>query len=432
MRKALERYFEIEQQQSSWKQEIIAGMVSYFAVVYIVVVNATILADAGMPLQAGMIATLITSIVGCFLMAVWGKSPIIVVPGMGINAFFTYTMVHSMGLQWQEALAVVTMAGILFMIVAFTKLYAILSEAIPHSLQEAITVGIGLFITFIGLQKSGIVIAHQTTFVAIGHFTNPHVLVSSLTLIVAIILFARNVQGGLLITLGVGTGLAFLFGLMDFSEPLQAGGSFEGYGELFGHLSLSNAGNIIFWIAVFLILMIIVFENIGLLYGQTRMINQNDKFKKSLQAMSVSTALAGIFGSSPVVAAAESAAGISAGGRTGITPITTCILFGGTFFFIPFLKYIPDSAIAPILILIGGLMVQSIKNIDFGDFSEAFPAFLTIAMIPFTYSIVDGMAFGFIAYPIVKLSMGKAKDIPVVMYGIATLFVLNFILQTFS
>jgi AGZA family xanthine/uracil permease-like MFS transporter len=184
-----------------------------------------------------------------------------------------------------------------------------------------------------------------------------------------------------------------------------------------------------FWIAVFLLLLIVVFENIGLITAQTNMIGRSERFKGSLRALSVSTVLAGILGSSPPVAAAETTAGIAAGGRTGLTPLVTAVLFGATFFFIPLLGYIPDSAIAPILIIIGGLMVQGVRDMDFSDFTEAFPAFLIMVMIPFTYSIVDGMAFGFIAYPLAKLAAGKGKEVPVVMYGISILFLANFVLH---
>ncbi|WP_028589956.1 NCS2 family permease [Paenibacillus massiliensis] len=415
--------------EHQWKKEITAGLLSYFSVVYIILVNATILSDAGMPLQGAMLATLLTSVAGCLLMAFGGKSPIIVVPGMGINAFFTYTLVHSMKLSWQEALTVVSITGVLFAIVAFTSLYRKISEAIPHNLQHGITVGIGLFLTFIGLQKSGIVIAHQTTFVAIGHFSDPGVITACVTLILALILFIRNVQGGLLISMLVGTGLAYLLGAVHPQAAVKSEETVRQYGELFAHFTASGFVTIAFWIAVFLLLLIVVFENIGLVAGQTAMIGKPEAFKGSLRALAISNIFAGLFGTSPTVAAAESTAGIAAGGRTGVTPLVTAIMFGLTFFFIPLLTYIPDSAIAPVLIIIGGLMVQNVKEMNFADFADAFPAFLIMVMIPFTYSIVDGMAFGFIAYPLAKLAAGKGKEVPLVLYVIAILFLANFVLH---
>ncbi|NOU83829.1 NCS2 family permease [Paenibacillus sp. LMG 31459] len=413
----------------NWKREWAAGILSYFASVYIVMVNAAILHDAGMPLRAGMVATLLTAITGCLLMAFGGKTPIIVVPGMGINAFFTYTLVHSMKLDWREALAVVVVTGVLFAIVAFTSLYRILSDAIPHNLQHAITVGIGLFLTFIGLQKSGIVIAHATTFVAIGHFSDPAVITSVVTLLLALVLFIRGTRGGLLISMLAGTGLAYLLGAAHAPENTESGHVFSGYGDVFASMEWSGFISLVFWIAVFLLLLIVVFENIGLISSQTLMIGRPERFKSSLRALSVANIAAGLFGSSPVVAAAESTAGIAAGGRSGLTSLVTGLLFGATFLFIPLLAYVPDSAIAPILIVIGGLMVQSVREMDLSDMTELFPAFLIMVMIPFTYSIVDGMAFGFITYPVVKLATGKGKDVPPALYGIAGLFVANFVLH---
>lgn len=415
----------------NWKREWAAGILSYFASVYIVMVNAAILHDAGMPLRAGMVATLLTAITGCLLMAFGGKTPIIVVPGMGINAFFTYTLVHSMKLDWREALAVVVVTGVLFAIVAFTSLYRILSEAIPHNLQHAITVGIGLFLTFIGLQKSGIVIAHRTTFVAIGHFSDPAVITSCVTLVLALVLFIRGTRGGLLISMIVGTGLAYLLGAAHKPESTGSGHVFTGYGDVFAGMDWSRGISLVFWIAVFLLLLIVVFENIGLISSQTLMAGRPERFKSSLRALSIANIAAGLFGSSPVVAAAESTAGIAAGGKSGLTSLVTGLLFGATFLFIPLLAYVPDSAIAPILIVIGGLMVQNVREMDLSDMTELFPSFLIMVMIPFTYSIVDGMAFGFITYPIVKLAMGKGKDVPPTLYGIAGLFVANFALHAF-
>lgn len=411
------------------RREVAAGFVSYFASVYIVMVNAAILQDAGIPLRAGMAATLLTAVAGCLLMAFFGRTPIIVVPGMGINAFFTYTLVHSMKLDWREALAVVTVTGVLFAAVAFTSLYRILSDAIPGNLRHAITVGIGLFLTFIGLQKSGIVIAHRTTFVAIGHFSDPAVITSCATLLLALVLHLRGTRGGLLISMLAGTALAYVLGAGHKAEEPGTADLFAGYGKVFLGMDWTGAFSLVFWIAVFLLLLIVVFENIGLISAQTVMSGHPERFKSSLRALSLANIFAGLFGSSPAVAAAESTAGIASGGRSGLTSLVTGLLFAATFLFIPGLVYIPDSAIAPILIIIGGLMVQSVQVMDFSDPTEAFPAFLIMVMIPFTYSIVDGMAFGFIAYPAAKLALGRGYEVPPALYGIAGLFLANFVLH---
>ncbi|QNG59051.1 NCS2 family permease [Bacillus sp. PAMC26568] len=426
----MHKYFQLEQHDTTVKKELLAGIVSFFTIVYIVVVNGAILADAGIPIEAGIIATVLTSFAGCILMGFIGNTPIILVPGMGVNALFTYTICGSMGLSWQEGLAVVFVSGILFAIVAFTKLSGIISASIPNSLKEAITVGIGIFLTFIGLQKGGIVTSSETTFVKLGDFTDPHVIVTLITLLITITLFARNIPGNFLISILLGTAISAGFGLINSSAGGSSGFSLDVYFDVLGAMSFEKIADLAFWTATFSLTMVIVFENIGLVHGHVNMIQRPDRYKGSLRANAISAITAGLFGTSPTVSTVETAAGISAGGRTGLTAITTGLLFLSSLFFLPYIKMIPDSAIAPILILIGGLMIQNIQNIDLKDFTESFPAFLIIALIPLTYSIVDGMAFGFIAYPLLKLVMKRSKEVAIPLYIIALLFLANFITHT--
>ncbi len=249
------------------KTEILAGLTSYLTVVYVIAVNAAILFDAGIPYSAGMLATILTGCIGCLLMGLWANSPIVLVPGMGVNALFTYTIVHSLGLAWQEALAAVFVSGLIFTITAFTRYAAVLALAIPQSLKEGITVGIGLFLTFIGLQKGGLVVPSETTFVAIGHLGSPQALTAILTLLLTVLLFARKVTGTFLIAMGAGTLVAALFGLVDFSGLNWAGISFAEYASVFGQLSFDRLTALPFWIAAFSLTMVVLFENMGLLYG---------------------------------------------------------------------------------------------------------------------------------------------------------------------
>jgi AGZA family xanthine/uracil permease-like MFS transporter len=423
----LDKFFQFKDNKTSVKQELLAGTVSFFTIVYIVVVNASILADAGIPLEAGIIATVLTSISGCFIMGLYGNTPIILVPGMGVNALFTYTIVLGMGLSWQEGLAVVFVSGLLFTVISFTKLANIISESIPHSLKEAITVGIGLFLTFIGLQKGGIVVLNEETYVSLGDFIEPTVVLTFITMLITLALFARQIPGNFLISILLGTILAAFFGQLSFSSVTQTHNVFHAYKDVFAAMSFERIADLTFWTATFSLTMVIVFENIGLVFGQVHMINRPKTYKRALQANALSTITSGLFGSSPTVSTVETAAGITAGGRTGLTSVTTGILFLGSLLFLPFIKIIPDSAIAPILILIGSLMIQNIQHIDLNDFSESFPAFLIIALIPFTYSIVDGMAFGFIMYPFLKVVLKRRKEVKPPLYFIAGLFLLNFI-----
>ncbi|WP_449620973.1 NCS2 family permease [Robertmurraya sp. Marseille-Q9965] len=426
------RFFQLEKNETTFKREILAGVVSFFTIVYIIAVNSLILSEAGIPLEGAILATIITSFVGCLLMGFWANAPILLVPGMGVNALFSYTIVQSMGMSWQEALAVVFVSGLIFMLVAFSRFSKTLSESIPQSLKEAITIGLGLFLMLIGLEKGGIVEKGTNSIIALGELGEPQVLATVLTFLIAIILFMRNVPGNFLITIVVGTGLAWAFGLINFQQSEAEAFSLSDYMGVFGAFSFDNILSLGFWIAVFSLTMVLVFENIGLVHGHVSFINRTDKFSRAFQANSVSALLSGLFGSSPTVSTVESAAGMAAGGRTGLTTITTGVLFLLSAFFIPVIKLIPNSAIAPILMIIGGLMLQNIRNLNLSDLSESFPAIFIIAMIPFTYSIADGIAVGFILYPILKIAIGKAKEVSFTLYVIASLFLFNFVFHVIS
>jgi AGZA family xanthine/uracil permease-like MFS transporter len=425
----LDRYFGLQTSGTTVKREMTAGLIGFFTVVYIIAVNSLILSEAGMPLEAAIVATIAAAVFGCLVMGFWGNAPILLVPGMGINALFSYTMVQSMGLSWQDALAVVFVSGAIFVLVAFTRFAKLLNAAVPHSLKEAITVGLGLFLMLIGLEKGGIVERGTASILALGSLGEAHVLATVLTFIVAIVLFIRNVPGNFLITIVAGTVIASFFGLIDFGQMDGASIDASGAFSVFGALSFDGFLSMTFWIAVFSLTMVLVFENIGLVHGQVNFIERPEKFSRAFQATSLSAMASGIFGTSPTVAAVESASGMVAGGRTGLTSITAGLLFLVSAFFIPVIKLIPDSAIAPILIIIGGLMLQNIRNLDMQDMSESFPALLIIALIPFTYSIADGIGIGFILYPILKIAIGKGKEVSVALYLIAALFLMNFIFQ---
>lgn len=426
----MNKLFDLDINETTRKKEMLAGLTSFFAAAYIIAVNPAILADAGIPMEAAVIATVLSTFVGCLLSAFWGKSPMILVPGMGVNAMFSYTIVKTMGLTWEQALASVFIAGILFAVVAFTKLGEILTKSIPISLKEAITVGIGLMITFIGLQKSGIIVSNETTFVALGSLSDPAVYVTLITIIITLVLFVKNVQGNFLISMFLGVLLSAAFGLIDLSQISFTGFSIGGYKEVIGHMDFSNIFSSSFIVSTFSILLVLVFENLGLIHGQINvMLDKPEKFKRSFQATAMSVINCAIVGTSPTVVSIEGAAGLAAGGKSGLTSFTAGILFLLSIIFMPIIKIIPNSAIAPILIIIGSLMIKNALNIDFNDFTEGFPAFLIIAMIPLTFSIVDGMAFGFVAYPIVKLASKRHKEISVPMYIISFMFLINFILH---
>jgi AGZA family xanthine/uracil permease-like MFS transporter len=422
--------FKLKQHETNLRKEVIAGLTSFFSIVYIIAVNANILKDAGIPLEAGIIATIFSSLVGCLLAAFVANAPLIIVPGMGINALFTYTIVGSMGLNYKEALAAVVVSGILFALVAFSKLSVLLAKAIPHSLKESISVGIGLFIAFIGLQKSGIIVENPTNFVALGNLSSPLVLASILNLVITLFLFLKKVPGNFLISIIAGTVISWLFGMVHFSAVDMSFVSFKGYKNVGLSIDFGKITTIPFWTAAFSLVLVLVFENIGILHSQVNVqLKAPEKNGKALKAVSISAIACGLLGTSPPVSTVEGTAGITAGGRTGLTAVVTGTLFLMSLFVMPLIKMVPNAAIAPILIIIGGLMLTNVVNIDFHDFTEAFPAFLVIIMIPLTYSIVDGIAFGFISYPLVKLFTNKKHQLSPAIYIISVLFLTNFLLH---
>lgn len=423
----MDRFFGLNENGTTIKREMTAGLIGFFTVVYIIAVNSLILSESGMPIEYAIIGTIAASVIGALLMGLWGNAPILLIPGMGINALFSYTLVQSMGLSWQEALAVVFVSGAIFVFVAFTRFSKVLSEAVPNSLKEAITVGLGLFLMLLGLEKGGLVGPGDGAILSLGSLSDPLVLSTVVTFLLAIILFIRNVPGNFLITIVLGTVIAYFFGMIDLNQLSEPGVNTAEAFAVFGAMSFGNILSTTFWVAVFSLTMVLVFENIGLVHGQVNFIGRPEKYSRAFQATSVSTMASGFLGTSPTVASVESAAAMAAGGRTGLTSLTAGFLFMGAAFFIPLIKIIPDSAIAPILIIIGGLMLQNIKNLDMKDMSETFPALLIIALIPFTYSIADGIAIGFILYPVLKVAIGKWREVSPALYVIACLFFVNYV-----
>ena len=429
----MNKIFKLKEHNTNVKIELLAGLTSFFAAVYIVVVNASILSDGGKEIQPLIIATVLASVVGCLLMAFISNTPLIVMPGMGINALFTYTIVQTMGLSFEQALTSVIVSGILFTIIAVTPISTLLDKGIPHSLKAAITVGIGLFITFLGLQKAGLVVGDKSTLVKMGSLAQPHILVFVLTLILMVILFIKNVPGNFLIGIIFGTVLSIILGDTDFSTAGFALPSFSDYGSVFMHFDFRGMFNLNFWIAVFSLTLVLVFENVGLLHAQVNgMLKAPEKNKKALVAVSLSTIACGIFGTSPSVSTVEGQSGIVSGGKTGLTSVFTALLILLSLFFIPTITLIPNAAIAPILIIIGSLMMANITEIDFSDFSEAFPVFVLFVLIPLTFSIVDGMAFGFILYPITKICVKKGKEVPIPTYVVSAIFLLYLLMHAFN
>ena len=415
--------------QNNIKTEVLAGCTTFIASVYIILTNALILSDAGISSDAAMMATIFTCVLSTILMGVLSDTPFIVVPGMGINSLFTYTIVHSMGLSWQEALGAVFVSGIIFTIIACTNLTKVLLKSIPNTLKHAITVGVGFFILFIGLQKSGLVVPSEATMVSLGNIASKESIVTLLTLILILVLHIKNINGGLLISMIVGTILSLFMGIIDLSTLSFTSFNIGAIKEVFLAMSLKNIFTIPFIVAVFSITIVIVFENMGILYGQMEAIGKIEQFEKPFKVAGISNIIAGVFGTSPTIVAAENFSGISQGGKGKIAAFTSAILFLLSIFLIPVLKLIPNGVISSVLIFVGILMIQTFFDIEKGDMIDSIGMIIIIVMIPFTYNIVNGISLGFISYTVLKVLTGKYKDVSPSMYVLTALFVLSFIMN---
>ncbi|AQR95746.1 guanine/hypoxanthine permease PbuO [Clostridium saccharoperbutylacetonicum] len=428
----MEKLFKLKKHKVTIKSEILAGLTSFVASMYIIIVNANILSDGGISVKPLIIATALSSAVSCLLVAFVSNTPLIIMPGMGVNALFTYTLIRTLGLDYHQALASVFISGIIFVIIAITPLSKHLMKAIPYNLKQAITVGIGLFITFIGLQKSKIIVSDASTMLKLGDITSPEVIAFMLIMVITLILFLKNVPGGFLISITLGTLLCMCLGIINLNNVHYTMPNFNEYNDIFFKLDFSGLSTVKFWIGTFSLTLVLVFENIGILHSQVSdLLKAPDKTNKALMCTSFSTIICALSGTSPAVSTVEGTAGITAGGKTGFVSMFTGLLFLLSIFFIPFISLIPDVALAPILIIIGCLMSQNLKNIDFNDLSELFPSFVTIILMPLTYSIVDGIALGFILYPLCKLCHKKGKEVSKIMYSTSFIFLLYFAANSF-
>ena len=418
-------------QKNHIKKEVLAGLTTFIASVYIIITNALILSDAGISQDAAMIATIFTCTLSTILMGIFSDTPFVVVPGMGINSLFTYTIVNSMGLSWQDALGAVFVSGIIFTIIASTKLTKILLKSIPSNLKQSITVGVGFFIFFIGLQKSGIVVSNDNTLIGFGNISNKETLISLITLFIILILYIKNINGGLLIGIVIGTLLSLIIGIIDLNNLSMTMFNISEFKEVFLVMRFEKILTVPFLVSVFSITIVIIFENMGILYGQMDAIDKLDNFQRPFSILGISNMIAGLFGTSPTIVAAENFSGISVGGRGKIAAFTSGILFLLSLFLIPILKLIPNSVISSVLIFIGILMIQTFFDIEKGETTNVISMILIITLIPFTYNIVNGIALGFITDTILKVSSGKRKEVSITMYILTLLFILSFIMNIF-
>lgn len=449
--KKLDSFFEIKKSGSTIKTEIIAGLTTFFAMCYIIVVNpGTMLGKEGDPSlwNAIFVGTILAAIVGTMLMALVAKMPFAQASGMGLNAFFFSTFMFLSGNQVEsfgKGLAVIFLSGILFMILSITGARSFIAKALPTSIKKAIPAGIGLFIAFIGLQSAGIVVPNQFTAVSLGDFTTWSSAASMITAIVGLIiigvLHSKKIKGDIIIGILISTGL---FYVLSWSLPtFKIGNPFAPF-EDFGKHALFNlnftalfeganfAGIINTILLVITFCLVDMFDTIGTLYGTARQANMFDKngdpknMDKCMLCDSIATVTGSLMGTSTVTTFVESSAGVAVGGRTGLTSVVVSALFLVSLFLSPIASIIPSAATAPALMFVGVLMISSIKEVNFSDMTDAIPAFLTMIMMVLTYSIANGIAFGLISFVLLKACSGKFKDINIVVVILAVLFILRF------
>lgn len=415
------------------KTEIVAGITTFLTMAYILAVNPDIfsaLEGMGMPKGAVFTATALAAIVGTLVMAVYAKKPYALAPGLGLNAFFVYTVCLSMGYSWQFALTAVLIEGIIFIILTATNIREAIIDAIPAAMKSAVSAGIGLFIAFIGMVNAGIIVDDGGTIISLGTITSGTALLALIGLVITSVMMILKVPGSILIGIIVTAIIGIPFGITKFDGVVS---SVPSIAPIFCKFEWHNIFSIDMLIVVFTFLFIDMFDTIGTVIGVSKKANAINPdgtipgVKKVLMADAIATVAGAAFGTSTTTTYVESASGVASGGRTGLTSFTVAICFAIALFFAPVFLGIPSAATAPALILVGVMMMSSIKDVDFNDFSECVPAYITMVVMPLAYSISDGIMLGLISYVVLNAFSGKFNKISIMMWILAILFILRYI-----
>lgn len=449
----LERLFKLSERNTNVQTEVMAGITTFMTMAYILFVNPSILGSAGMDKNAVLLATAIGSAAVTMMMGLFVNYPIALAPGMGLNAFYAFTVVIGMGISWQVALGAVFISGIIFLILTLTQVRQMLIEGMPNSLKHAITVGIGLFITIIGLKLSGIMNIRLSliqptleklvaakgngsplsfeTIIELGKLADKHVLLAVFGLIFISILMARKVKGAMLFGIFISTLVGIAMGVVNVPAGFVPVAMPDFSNNAFFALDIPGAISMGLTTIIFTFTFVELFDTMGTLVGTTSKAGLMDKdgkipgVGKAMLVDATGVSLGALLGTSTITAFVESAAGVGAGGRTGLTAVVCGGMFLLALFFTPIVSLIPDAATAPALIIVGALMMESVKHIDFADFTEAMPAFMTIIMMPFTYSIANGISFGLVLYPLLKVITGRGREVHWIVYVLAVLVVVR-------
>ena len=428
----LKKLFGFDSTKTTIRTEIVAGITTFLTMSYILAVNPTMFGELdGMPVGSVFTSTALAAIVGCLAMALVGKLPFGLAPGMGLNAFFVYSVCMGMGYSWQFALTAVLIEGLIFIVLTLTNLREAIVNAIPMGLRNAIGAGIGLFIAFIGLKSAGVVVADGATLVALGDVTSGSALLAFIGLVITGFMYSRNVPGAILLGIIITMVIGIPLGVTEFKGIVSAP---ESIAPIFCQFEFDKIFSVDMLVVVFTFFFIDMFDTVGTLVGvctKAKMVDENGniyRVKQAFMADSIATTAGALLGISTTTTYVESAAGVAQGGRSGLTALVVGGCFVIAMFFSPLFLSIPSAATAPALIIVGLLMAEQIKNVDFDDFSESIPAFVCMLMMPLTYSISNGILIGMITYVLMNMICGKFKKLSPAMYILAILFILKYIL----
>ena len=426
----LKKLFGFDPAITTIRTEILAGITTFLTMSYILAINPAMFSELDMPAGAVFTSTALAAIIGTFVMAVWAKLPFGLAPGIGLNAFFVYTVCMGMGYTWQFALTAVLIEGIIFILMTVTNLREAIVNAIPLSMRNAIGAGIGLFIAFIGLQNAGVIVDNGSTLVELGDITSGSALLALIGLLITGFLYIKNVRGAMLIGILVTTVIGIPMGVTEFKGVLSSPAPI---GDIFCKFEWEHVFTLDMVVVVFTFLFIDMFDTVGTLVGvctKAGLVNEDGtvkKIKEAFMADAIATTAGAFLGTSTTTTYVESASGVAQGGRTGLTAFTIACCFAIALFFSPLFLSIPAAAIAPVLIMVGLMMLEPITRIPFNDFTESLPAFICIIMMPLSYSISNGILIGMIAYVLINLICGKFRKLTPTMYILAALFILKYI-----
>jgi len=424
----LERLFKLSENKTTLRTEVLAGVTTFITMCYIIIVNPMILSETGMDHGAVFVATCLAAAIGCLVMGIVANYPIALAPGMGLNAYFTYSVCLGMGVPWQTALAAVFVSGIIFIAISMFKIREAIVNAIPMSLKLAIGGGIGLFLALIALKNSGIIVDNPATLVGLGDLKQPTVLLTLFGFLMIVVLHHFKVRGAIIISILVLTAISTFMGLSEFKGVV---GEIPSIAPTFLQMDFEGLFTASLVGVIFVFFLVDLFDSTGTLVGVAHRAGllQDGKLprlKKALFADSTAIVAGAALGTSSTTPYIESSAGVAAGGRTGLTAVVVGVLFVLCLFLAPLAQSVPGFATAPALLFVGVLMIQGITHIEWDDITEAVPAFLTIVFMPFAYSIADGIAMGFISYALIKLCTGKASTVPYMVWIVAVLWAIKF------